>query len=407
MGISVFPTPTISNLPLGATSTVFQGLSSIGNYTYTSTVSAGTYQAYSLSSQQSYLYMPAISGTSGRISLTTGIPYIISNTGSEPNLELLTNWSSRSHLTNTSPNSTVWDGTTLWVKGQDPVVSFSTNGTTWATRAIPFLSTTASGGEANMIAYNAGVTNKFVALNVLTSANTGCVSTSTDGITWTGRTSVGTNNPAGAVINAATTNKYVMTNNAATSNMIFTSTDGVTWTGRTVNTNSRATTGYGATNGTASTNEIYVYSTVGTGTALVITSTNGVTWTSRTAANWTGVNTGSVTFGAGIYLLSAAANSGLYATSTNGVTWTSRSYPVAANGVNTLFNNGLFHTVSANSYMYSTDGITWTYKPYSICGTGGGMVIYAFSKDNGIATSSIFNTTPAYYALYNSTATLN
>lgn len=138
---------------------------------------------------------------------------------------------------------------------------------------------------------------------------------------------------------------------AGEGNKILTSTDGSTWTDRTspLDVNTRFNTvGY---NGT----DLWV---LGTNDGEILTSPDGITWTERTFA---GANTHIVRFSNSLWIMSSADD--VY-TSPDGITWTFRDVPVEFAGDDT---SGLAHDGSGTSMVFSrrwnrhlsTDGTTW------------------------------------------------
>ena len=218
----------------------------------------------------------------------------------------------------------------------------STDGITWT-----FRTTVGSPNIYSGLCFGNGL---FVAVS---GSGTGsAVMTSPDGITWTTRTT-----PGGIAWQAVTFGNglFVAVGNSGTGNRVMTSSDGITWTLRTsaADNNWRAVT-YG--------NGLFVAtSNSGTGNR-VMTSPDGITWTIRTSAGdygWLGV-----TFGNSLFV--AVADSGILTdqvmTSPDGITWTLRTTPnVGLKAV--TFGNNYFVAVAgsgANRAIYSKNGINWT-----------------------------------------------
>jgi hypothetical protein len=407
MSVSVFPTPTSSNLPLGATSTIFAGTSSLGDYTSPSTVTAGTYIAYISSPNISYTNSTTNLGVGNSTNLPIGTPTVVNFPLNETSFSIYTRWNQYSNSFGTtgnfSQNGMIWDGTNYYNKTSlVNIIAFSSTGAVWTTRSIVGTGSIAT-RYPQQFAYNNGVTNKYLALGTATTSSAQLAATSTDGVTWTSRTLARTGTQmSGAVINEAATNKYVVCDLGLASNFIQTSTDGVTWTSRTVSSGA-SPNGYSATNGTASTNQIYVYTI--SGTVGVTTSTDGVTWTSRTVVTNNNAVSG-IAFGAGIYLTTESEGNGFYATSTDGVTWTSRTYPrdsagLSYNGSIVSFTNGLFYTGNSGGYLESADGINWQLRSGDFTsgtwiGNGSSIIMYSTAR-------SVYLPQPAYIALYSTT----
>jgi len=406
MGISTFPAPVSEDLPIGATSTVFAGIASDGDYQHVGTIPTGNYISYVVSSTTPYVYSPANLGAVSTQTLTSGVSSFVSINASESNFGMSSNFSSSNNNSGTfNQASVIWDGTIYMGKVgvANTVVVSNNGGLSWTTRSVVFSGPeNPQGGQIQTLAYNAGVTNKYITVTTLGSSGGGYISTSTDGITWTARSGniYATSGVGGVLINAATTNKYIMVVSGP-GQPIQTSTDGVTWTRTASYTPPNSFSGYGATNGTASTNQIYVYSQT-SGTS-VSTSTDGLTWANRT----TGLTTGAgVAFGAGIYLLIENGSTSNYATSTDGVTWTTRVFPNNfIPSLNVTFTNGVFVTGFSQTYATSTDGVTWRWRQ----ATTGASSTNGWAGDGNkllaYRTAVAYYQVPAYFALYSTTGT--
>jgi len=177
--------------------------------------------------------------------------------------------------------------------------------------------------------------------------------TSTDGITWTSRTSAADNDWYSVTYGNGL---FVAVSGTGLGNRVMTSPDGVTWTSRTsaVDNDWRSIT-YG--------NELFVaVGYDGTGNR-VMTSPDGFTWTIRTSAadnNWS-----SVTYSNGLFVAVATSGTG------NRVMTSSLAYaanaPVISSATFSSTVNVNFTQSSASfapsisNYQYSTNnGISWT-----------------------------------------------
>jgi hypothetical protein len=406
-------------LPPGATGVVFAGFSSIGEYTYTTSVPVGNYIAYaSPDGANNFLSLPNTLGASSLNITAANNPtgsVIVSLTSAETAINFSTLLAAIPQPTTIFPSGGgagfIYDGTNIFQAGETPSnLIVSTDGINWTSRT-PVFGTAQTVGYSgyNRIAFNNGVTNKYIIVGRDISSNGGYISTSTDGVTWTARTGVAfsTNqNANGVVINAAATVKYCLVNySAAGGNEIYSSTDAITWVQRTVSTTSSPYSGGVATNGTAATNQIYVYANRASSGNNISTSTNGIVWTTRSSAV---PSTGShgVAWGAGLYVVGTSSSTA-YTTSPDGVTWTSRTFPVTfnTNGIWVHFLNGLFHVWNQGRYITSTNGITWTRKynalpnnnpGYTAIWNGNRYVVNDNSTSNYIGKNS-------YYALYSTT----
>ena len=215
--------------------------------------------------------------------------------------------------------------------------------------------------------------------------NNGVLTTSTNAITWTSRTSgFGTTRIYGLTFGNGV---YVAVGDNA---QMRTSTDAITWTTRASGHSSRiqaATFGNG------------VYVTVGL-FGNVTTSTDATNWTARTS----NVGTESLhaaTFGSGVYV--AAGTNGTMTSSTNAITWTSRTSGFGTSMIRAVtFGNGVYVAVGANGTMTtSTNAITWTSRTSGFGTSGiysagfGNNVYVAGGLWGAMTTAPASNTSPA------------
>ena len=192
--------------------------------------------------------------------------------------------------------------------------------------------------------------NKFVALG-----QTGYISTSSDGITWSTATqnaNLGNRSWNNLAYGA---NKFVALSQTG---YISTSTDGTTWSAATqvanlsaANTSWRSITWDGSK-----------FVALGQG-GYISTSTNGTTWSTATQVTNLGNNAWSaVAFGAGKF--TALSQTGYTSTSTNGTTWSvaTQNANLGDNSwVSLGWNGSKFIALSQTGYIStSTDGITWS-----------------------------------------------
>lgn len=167
----------------------------------------------------------------------------------------------------------------------------------------------------------------------------GTVYTSTDGITWTSRTS-GTASSIRSIVYGPSLFVY-----AGGGGALATSTDAITWTARTSGTTSSINViTYGG--------GIYVYG--GTGGVLA-TSTDAITWTARTSGTTSSIN--ALGYFNGLYLY--CGGMGALATSTDAITWTARTALTSSQGV-LWYANSKYHVASSLTVATSTDAVTWS-----------------------------------------------
>lgn len=207
--------------------------------------------------------------------------------------------------------------------------------------------------EWNSVAYGGGT---FVAV-----ANTGTgnrVMTSSDGVTWTIRTSAADNNwisvTYGSSLFVAVANNEP---SPAGDLLVMTSPTGVTWTIRQTPVNTWRAVTYG--------NNLFVaVADSGTGDR-VMTSSDGITWTTRTSAadnDWAGI-----TYGNSLFVAVAASGTGnRVMTSPDGITWTIRTSAVDNEWQAVAYAEEKFVAVAnigtSDRIMISEDGITWEAK---------------------------------------------
>ncbi len=279
----------------------------------------------------------------------------------------------------------------LYVFTAGSTLGTSTNGTTvWEAtdRTIDSLFVN-NNNLVDDIAYANGI---FIAVS---NENTGLVSTSTDGLTWTARTAAtNTNLNATAYGNSL----YLI---AGTAGSIQSSTNGITWTARanplstsstkynifSVNYDSVAKFILGGQSGAIGTstdgitwNAYPNFTTVLSSTVMnsivygngqfvkagnlgvIRTSTDGITWTARTSGTSSVISHLALT-GTNTYV--AVGANGLALSSTNAITWTARNSRVVVSLQSGLtYGNGFFVAGTASGeYGTSTDGITWNQYP--------------------------------------------
>ena len=141
--------------------------------------------------------------------------------------------------------------------------------------------------------------------------------------------------------------------------IILTSSDGISWTKRTSGTTKNL---YGVTYG----NSAFV--AVG-GSGTILTSSNGTDWASRTSG--TTKNLYGVTYGGGLFV--TVGDNGTILTSSDGTTWANTStnerttlgryfsQPDANHLYGVTYGDDLFVTVGGNATIFtSSDGTTWT-----------------------------------------------
>lgn len=197
--------------------------------------------------------------------------------------------------------------------------------------------------------------------------SSGKLETSTDGLTWTARTSGFGTNRINSVVYANSIWVAVGQNGT-----IATSTDLATWTTRTsnVSTNMLYTVKY------LNSNFIAVGAGSNGGTGGITTSTDGITWTKQTTSGTTNPNfLKDVAFGNGYYVAvggNGSTNNGYY--STNLTTWTA-GVPSAGNQINACFYD------QGRWIMFLTNGFYPMYRASDPTGAFTNLGEYAYANE--------------------------
>lgn len=158
---------------------------------------------------------------------------------------------------------------------------------------------------------------------------------------------------------------WVLTDPSQSVNYVLTSTDGQTWT-------SRSTTTNGQWHKPVWSGAIWVITSL-VSTQAIITSTDGTTWTYRATALPSTTPWGSPVYAGSIWMVtpnnlnSSSQNSTAFATSTDGITWTARTFPVATYAWTPKYLNNNLWVIAGNPnalgyILTSADGTTFTQK---------------------------------------------
>lgn len=311
----------------------------------------------------------SLSGSMGPLALNGATvsagTYTTASTGAAVTLRrnAFASWSGLTSNLGGSPSSSHFGNNLFLVGGTNGVVSTSTDGLTWTAR-------TTGAASNNPMRAIASDPSQFVM-----SDGIGGVRTSPDGITWTYRgQKLDGGNSSNAIVFG--NGLYVLAGNSAT---LATSTDGVNWTSRTSGFVDQPIFGLAFGNG------IFV---AGGGQGRITTSTNGITWTSQTSG-FGSDQILEIAFGNGIFV--AVGTAGKVATSPDGVNWTLRT--VTGWGTQTInaacFGGGVFLIAGANQQAAaSSDGITWSIKPQTgftaqTAVAGGANNIFIIGGDGG------------------------
>jgi len=342
-----------------------------GNYynitlsgTYTVDLEAGLYEV--MSTELIAVGGVDIDGDAGLLNYPSGVASLVITSTLSP-------FSAETSGFGTTTIRGVTYGDGLYVAvGSSGKLTTSTDGTTWTTRTSGF------GSYINDVTYGDGL---YVAVGGPYSSPT--LATSPDGTTWTTRTS-----GLSKVISAVTYGDglYVA---VGLDGGIATSPDGTTWTTR--------TSGFGSTPIRGVTYGDGLYVAVGDSGKLT-TSTDGTTWTSRTSGfGYTYIN--AVTYGDGLYV--AVGDDGTMTTSTDGTTWTTRTSGIDYDDIRGVtYGDGLYVAVGDDGTMItSTDGTTWTTRKSGfgsddINGVTHGDGLYVAVGDSGALATSTDGITP-------------
>ena len=276
------------------------------------------------------------------------------------------NWITRTSGFGTSEISTLmYDGTNYFAAGSGGVLTTSTNGIQWSNRTSGTTETIGSSGYG--LLYASGQTEPYVYSG---GSSVAILATSTNSISWTLRTSPNSTTPIEALaFGSLPEPTYVRSNSLARN--IATSTNGIQWTLR--------TTGGGASSISSllystATTEYYTAGRISNGG--LDTSTDAIHWTQRIVPTSGTFNT--LVYG-GVYVVAGfnfTGNTSIIATSTNQIEWTLRTAGFTNQSINSISytsNNYVLVTNDLSSGIptlaTSTDAIIWTVRT-SIFTTG-------------------------------------
>lgn len=417
MAQSVYPAATTAPVPYGATDKIVEGTLVTGMaYAYKSALPAGTYTGvvsgngsnvgtYKVNSPASFISQSVSNGSEFFITLTT--------TDNRVNVFPQLTFTTTNAGAVTGLASGPKNGVGMYAEGKYYVAY---NNTSYAsTNGVSYSSVAngTSGGEIVKFLYNPALTEKYL---IACNAATNKLATSTNGTTWTLRT---TNTGTSGMRNAAIgpNNSYLITGG---NGVLGVSTDGITWTTRTINA-------LQSTEGVAY-NESATDKYVAVGSATLVantlfTSTDSVTWTARgaifsAAANY--ANSLEVVNGR-YFIFSNNRTQAFY--SDDGVTWTSffsyiPSALTASSAAPYMRQTGNMITFwTGLDYIgYSPDGINWSTSTVGASGSGTLPTVSIYNSANnllyfytGSAGTSAYATAPAsavYVSLYNVTSNI-
>jgi hypothetical protein len=268
-------------------------------------------------------------------------------------------WTARTFGTVSTINAVTFGNSIFVAVGVAGALKTSTDGITWTVR------TSNTTSALNSVVWDGAL---FHAVGTNTHL------TSTDGITWI-KNFPGLND-TDSVQAAIYTDKFVI---GYFNGGIQTSTDGITWTTRTSNSpNNIYDFAYSGS--------LYVYAA---GIGLMGTSTDGITWTARQTP--TSSFNYSVTYGNSLWV--AINSAGNFMTSNDAITWTVQT-PLAVNPPTAIravnFANGLFIAVGNNilggTVYTSTNGTNWIANPNVSSSTNASALFDVISASNKFVT---------------------
>lgn len=247
-------------------------------------------------------------------------------------------WTSRTSSFGSSSIFAVASNRYMFVAvGADGKLATSTDGITWTQRTSSF----SAGDGINGVAYGDGY---WVAVG-----DNAKIAYSTDGVTWTQKNT----GISGTVVEVAWGNGVWVISNATGS--FYTATDPTaTWTSRTSTLSAVSSILF------CKSQSIWVagYDTGTTGA--LASSTDGTTWTARTSAH---TIAGSGTFAATNSVIASIATDASFSwdiqSSTNGTTWTNRT-PAVSSGIITFGASDDAGLILFSGMQTSTNGSTWS-----------------------------------------------
>lgn len=391
MGVqSIGTTALVAAQPIGTSAIRFSGYSSLGNYAYTTSLPAASYLFYPIAANASCEFIVWSSNNNKSTFSLNNTTSLIKLTTTETSFNIV-QYGVYNKISTTigtgNLDAVVYGNSTYIIGGENGALATSTDGISWTTRSSSLGVTQIYG-----LSYGGGV---FVC-----AARGGLLSTSTDGITWTTRNSTGG-------VSDFNFSRYVNGFHYAggSSGMLRRSTDGITWTTASQHAMTVYDVSYGVVGGTG------YYVLVGT-SGYLSSGTNGTTWTSR-VSSFGASDIRAVTYGNGLFVAGGAG--GVITTSNDGINWTARTSNFGTSTIWGLtYYNGLFIAVGdSGTVRTSTNGITWTSRISVQQTTGtftdvvvGDKIVIPVSGTGGEMYNSV---SESQFALYDasSSATLN
>ncbi len=237
----------------------------------------------------------------------------------------------------------MYDGTNYFAAGAGGALTTSTDSINWTYRTSGRTTQIGYATGGNGLLYAAGQTNAYVYAGA-----SGVLASSTDSIAWTLRTSPNSTIAIQALaFGSLPTATYVRAN--ATAGNIATSTNAIQWTLRTTG---NITNVIQALLYSEATTEYYINCRAA---GVLQTSTNAIHWTARTSGTASALH--QLLYG-GVYVVSGA--SGVINTSTNAIEWTLRTSGTASALYGLSYTSGSYVASGVSGVsLYSTDAISW------------------------------------------------
>jgi hypothetical protein len=275
-------------------------------------------------------------------------------------------WVQRTSGTSNSINAVMYDGTNFFAGGNSGTLIASTDGITWTSRTSGTTVTigNATQGGGNGLVYAAGQTHPYVFCG-----GVGLLSSSTNGIQWRLRSTGESVVRYGITFGTSPTATYVI---SSTNGRISTSTDTIHWVLRT--SGNGAFDIYSLVYNDSTTEKYLAVAQSG----VISSSTNAIFWRTRTSSN------GSLTIYQSIYgdVFVAAGRNGVLSTSTNAIFWRTRTSGFGTTILGLAYNNGIYTASGfSGTTRSSTNAIIWTLRT---SGFGSNTI------NNSVAGNNIF-----------------
>lgn len=308
-------------------------------------------------------------------------------------------WTQRSSGTSYILNTVAYGNSIFVAGGNGNTITTSTDGITWTSRS----SASSALPDANYFAVNniawSSALNLFVAVgDRVGTSGTPLLATSPDGVTWTRRAWTNDLNVANLWDIAADSTRVTVVGEKT----ILVSTDGSTWSSQTINN-----IGGMSLTGVASSGAIRVaVGTYNSSTGLMLVSTDGTTWASATTP--AGFTPQDVAWNGSLFVAVGSSSplqfgaTPVIATSTDGLNWALQTVPssirssafvlndITWDGTRFVAVGSPYALVNSRLFLTSSDGVTWMVDATII--TGSGQKVPNGVASNGTRTVSVGDT---------------